>query len=70
MQLPPPSVIAKYTTPNYVNPESTGASLLITNCVMLSISLVVIGIRIYTRVWISNNFGWDDVFILLALVSN
>jgi len=68
VQLPPISVMAKWPKPNYVNPETTGAGLLITNCVMLSVSLVVIGIRIYTRVWISNNFGWDDVFILLALV--
>lgn len=68
MQLPPASVIAKWPTPNYVNPESTGAALLITNIVGLSISLVVIGIRLYTRVWMTNNFGWDDVFILLALV--
>lgn len=69
MQLPPPAVLAKFPRPNYVNPETKGASLLITNVVMLSVSLVVVGIRIYTRLFISRNFGWDDFFILLAFVS-
>lgn len=68
MQLPPLSVIANYPTPNYVNPETRGPSLLIANCVMLSISLVVVGIRFYTRIFISRCFGPDDFFILLALV--
>jgi hypothetical protein len=69
MQLPPPSVLATYPKPNYVNPESRSSKLLIANCVMMSVTLCVVGVRIYTRVYITHCFGADDLFIILAVVS-
>ena len=69
MKLPPLSVIAEWPTPNYVDPESTGAGLLIANCVMLAVTSLVVSIRIYTRLRITKNLGWDDIFILVAMVS-
>lgn len=68
MQLPSLAVLATYPKPNYVNPETKGPDLLVANCVMFSVASVVVGLRIYTRVFVSRCFGADDVFVLLALV--
>lgn len=69
MQLPPGSVLEKWPTPNYINPESRGSYSTITVSVLLGIVTLILVVRIYTRIYISRGFGLDDVFILLAYVS-
>lgn len=52
---PPPGV-----TPNYVDPESLAPVLVacITTCLVLMI--IFVGMRLYTKLFISRAFGRDD----------
>lgn len=64
----PPNVILSWPTPNYTNPTTRGNALLIVNVAFISIAITVVGLRLYTRIWIKRWFGTDDAFIVLALV--
>lgn len=70
MQLVHADILANLTSRNDSNLETRGSEIVITNGVGLVIASIAVGIRIYTRVAITRNFGWDDIFILLALVNN
>jgi hypothetical protein len=70
MQLPPPAILASWPVGNYENPSEThGAGMLIMTSVFLPISLIVVFLRIYTRLRISHSFGADDVCIILATIA-
>jgi hypothetical protein len=67
---PVPLDVAKsWPLPNYVNPERRGPALLIINCVLLPLALVVVVLRLYTRLTIARSQGLDDLFIALASVN-
>lgn len=68
MQIPPPSIFNSWPAPNIVNPETRGPCAIITVSVLLGVVTLLLVVRIYTRVHISQGFGLDDVFILLAYV--
>ena len=69
MQLPPASVIASWPAPNHVNPPTTGLTNTIVSSALLGLVTIVVALRLYTRHWISNGLGLDDLFIILAYVS-
>jgi hypothetical protein len=69
MMLPPPEVIASWPIPNYTDPHTRGPALLIVNLTFIAICTIMVALRMYTRVIVVRWFGWDDVFILFALVS-
>lgn len=66
--MPPPSVMATWPTPNYVDPVVRGSGLLVANALLSSVSLIVTSLRLYTRVWITATPGLDDIFAVLAFV--
>jgi hypothetical protein len=68
MQLPPADVLLSWPTPNYDNPVTRGPALLIVNSIFISLAVITVVARIYTRIVIKRWFGIDDVFILLALL--
>lgn len=68
MQLPPVEVWTAWPHPNYVNPETGGTYNTIITLILLPISIVIIGLRSFTRLRISKNFGLDDGLIVAALV--
>ena len=68
MRLPPLEVLYSWPDPNYVNPVTRGSALLVVNCVFVSIAVLFVGARLYTRLWVKSWFGLDDVFIILAMV--
>ncbi|EGD95458.1 hypothetical protein TESG_02939 [Trichophyton tonsurans CBS 112818] len=69
MQLPPASVILSWPRPNYENPsEVRGPLVIILNSIFASLMLFVIFIRIFSRIHVSKSFGWDDVFIIAAVI--
>lgn len=70
MQLPSPELLATLPQRNEINPETRGPAVVIANGIGLAVATIAVGIRIYTRVFITRNFGWDDTFILLALVDH
>ena len=68
MRLPPLEVLYSWPDPNYVDPVTRGSALLVVNCVFVSVAVLFVGARLYTRLWVKNWFGLDDVFIILAMV--
>ncbi|KAF7903703.1 uncharacterized protein EAF01_006752 [Botrytis porri] len=68
MQIPPPQVLSTFPEPNYVDPVTRGPLLLIITAVFLPIVYIVVGLRTFTRIYLSKHFGIDDVFLLIALV--
>jgi hypothetical protein len=61
-------VILTWPTPNYDNPPTRGEALVIVNSLLIALVVIVVGLRMYTRLTIKRWFGLDDIFILLALV--
>ncbi|KAF2476573.1 uncharacterized protein BDR25DRAFT_375541 [Lindgomyces ingoldianus] len=64
----PPDVLLSWPTPNYQDPATRGNALIIVNAVFISLVMLVVSLRIYTRLAIKRWFGSDDVFIMLALI--
>jgi|ERR1700712_3705019 len=69
MQLPPVEVLLTWPTPNYINPTVVrGPQLLIITCVFFPLAVLMVALRIFTRLHISKAFGIDDVFLLIAII--
>lgn len=68
MIIPPPSVIASWPKPNYANPESQGPAGVGVGGTLIVLVTIVLLLRLYTRRWISNGFGLDDILIACAYV--
>jgi hypothetical protein len=67
---PPPEVIESWPKPNYINPESKGNGLLIVALVFTVLSVLVVSLRLWTRLWLQRRPGMDDLLIGLAMVRN
>lgn len=63
-------VILSWPKPNYTHPETRGDALLVVNSVLIALVVIIVGLRMYTRLVIKRWFGLDDIFILTALVGN
>ncbi|KAK2784250.1 hypothetical protein FQN53_008690 [Emmonsiellopsis sp. PD_33] len=64
---PPVDVIASWPRPNFENPEYQGPQLAIVGIVFTAISIFVVILRIWVRMGIKRNAGWDDWLIILAM---
>ncbi|KAK8214032.1 hypothetical protein IWZ01DRAFT_539937 [Phyllosticta capitalensis] len=60
--------IAKWPKPNYVNPVTRGNGIVVLNVVLASISLAMLALRIYSRVYLKRWFGSDDIYMIIAFV--
>ena len=54
--LPPPKGIYS----NLDHPQTLASSLIVVNAIFLSLMIVAVGIRLYTRVFLARATGWDD----------
>lgn len=61
-------ILASWPAPNYVNPVTRGNGVLIVNLVFFPVVILIILIRLYTRLKISKSFGLDDWLILAAML--
>ncbi|KAK2765981.1 hypothetical protein FQN54_007496 [Arachnomyces sp. PD_36] len=68
MRTPPPDVLASWPEPNYTNPATRGDGLVIVNVITMVLAVIVVVLRLYTRIRITGSFGFDDLLILFALV--
>ncbi|KAF2429363.1 hypothetical protein EJ08DRAFT_573853, partial [Tothia fuscella] len=68
MRVIPFEVIAKWPTPNYVNPETRGPDVVILNAVLIAVVTFVVLLRLYVRAYVLRWWGIDDVFIIIALI--
>lgn len=67
MQFPPVEVLQSWPKSNYSNPsEVRGPSVLISTYVFVPLVIILVGLRLYTRLHISKYFGADDVLIVAA----
>ena len=64
----PESVILSWPKPNYIDPIRRGPALVIVNSLLLPVAMVIVGLRLYTRLIICRSAGLDDLFIALAVV--
>ncbi|KAJ5488846.1 hypothetical protein N7539_003736 [Penicillium diatomitis] len=62
--MPPP---AGHTS-NFVNPDYIGGKFVAVNCIFLSLALISLGVRIWTRCFVVRNFRWDDYLMIMALI--
>ena len=53
---------------HHEDPGSWGPGIIGIAAVLEALLIIVIALRIYTRVWIAKAFWWDDFTILLAAV--
>jgi hypothetical protein len=70
MRLPPVDVILSWPIPEYEHPVTRGPALIIVNSIFISLVILTVAARLYTRLVIKRWFGWDDIFILFALASS
>lgn len=68
MKLPPVSVLETWPKSNYLDPETRGNALTVFNSVCLGLMTIILGLRLYTRVFVKKWFGWDDFYIVCAYV--
>jgi hypothetical protein len=66
----PIQVLAHFPLPNYKNPHTRGRALLYINSILIGITVGLLFLRIYTRVYIKRWMGADDWFIIIAAVSH
>ncbi|KAJ5795064.1 hypothetical protein N7457_001663 [Penicillium paradoxum] len=69
MKLPPAEILATWPEANYIDPPTRGHSVLIVNIICLSLTFLVVFMRLYTRFRITCSIGIDDLFIVLGLVA-
>ncbi|KAK8165129.1 hypothetical protein BKA80DRAFT_327546 [Phyllosticta citrichinensis] len=60
--------IVKWPRPNYANPPTRGDGIIVLNAVLAAISLAMLALRIYSRVFFKRWFGADDVYMIIAFV--
>ncbi|CAD0112956.1 unnamed protein product [Aureobasidium uvarum] len=56
------------TTPNFINPPSIGYQQTATNIAVLVIMIVVVMLRLYTRIFIVKSVGYDDWAMIVSLL--
>lgn len=68
MRIPPVDVLLSFPTPNYDDPVTQGPSLIIVNSVFMTLVLLAVIGRFYSRICIQKWFGVDDAMCVLAFV--
>jgi hypothetical protein len=64
----PIDVLLSFPNPNYTDPVTHGASLVIVNCVFISLVTIFVALRLYTRLYLKRWFGIDDWCIILSWI--
>ena len=69
MKLPPLAVLLTWPVPNYTNPQVHGHALLVVNLIFITLVIIAVVGRLYSRIMVKRWYGADDSMIVLALVS-
>lgn len=64
----PIAVLLSFPTPNYVNPQTQGTSLIVVNAIFAGLVTTAVALRLYTRLFIKQWLGLDDIYITIAWV--
>ncbi len=65
---PPAEVLINWPAPNYVNPETRGVGAPIFILILLVITILVFIARIWARLVVAKNAGWDDIMMSCAML--
>lgn len=65
----PLDVYETWPKPNYIDPVTEGPALVIIGIVLSGIATLLVAARIYSRLFITQAPGIDDILILISLVS-
>jgi hypothetical protein len=69
MRLPPVDVLLTWPVGNYEHPsEVRGPTVLILTLIFVPTLLILVALRMYTRLRLTKNFGPDDVAIALSVI--
>lgn len=66
----PLEVVLSFPLPNYTHPQTRGEALIIVNAIFISLVVIAVSLRFYTRIFIKRWLGSDDYLIGLSLVRN
>ena len=69
MRNPPPAVYLSWPAPNYVDPETRGPMLVVLPVVLVTVSFLIVVLRLYTRFVLIKSVGADDWLIGASIVS-
>ena len=61
--------MSQWPTPNYSDPATHGPAILIVNVFFITVVMIVVIGRFYSRIFIKKWIGIDDGICVLALVS-
>lgn len=61
--LPPPHGV----TSNFEHPVSQAKALIVINALCITLMLLILGIRVYTKHCIAHSLGWDDCELNICL---
>jgi hypothetical protein len=64
----PPEVMLTWPTPNLVNPEMRPNTLLYLGCVLGPVTVIMLCVRLWVRIRLQRNPGWDDWLMVAATV--
>ncbi|KAL2428899.1 hypothetical protein ABEF95_004937 [Exophiala dermatitidis] len=67
---PPPSVVASWPRPNYIDPNTRGPALEYICIIFSAVAVVVLAARLYSRLFITRAPGLDDLLALFALFAS
>ncbi|KAH7371592.1 hypothetical protein BKA66DRAFT_423792 [Pyrenochaeta sp. MPI-SDFR-AT-0127] len=65
---PPLVQWSKWPNPNYINPTTKPKHILFAACFFGPLSLLVLSARLWVRIRIQRNAGWDDWLMLASWV--
>lgn len=68
MRNAPDDVVASWPEPNHENPVYQGPQLLIVGVILLALSIIVVALRLWVRLYMKNTAGWDDWIMVVAVV--
>jgi hypothetical protein len=68
MQLPPVEVMMTWPQGNYTHPsEVRGPAIFVLTLICIPLIVILVALRVYTRLRLTKNFGADNVAIVAAL---
>jgi hypothetical protein len=54
---------------NFTNPPSRGGTgIIVQEAILMSLCVIAVAVRLYTRKFLAKNLGLDDILIVCALV--
>ncbi|KAF1941081.1 hypothetical protein EJ02DRAFT_378570, partial [Clathrospora elynae] len=65
---PPLAAILAFPTPNYINPETRPDIPLLLACILGPITILMLFLRLWVRIFHQRNPGWDDWLMLAASI--